>query len=130
MAPGELLQFGDLLRLYRLAAGLTQEELAEQATLSAKGIGALERGERQIPHRNTVWLLVDVLGLSGAEREEFEAAASPGLSPTLRTSHSTSRASPPRAQLDEATWSAAWSEGRAMTTDEAIACALNDGTSL
>ncbi len=34
-----------------------------------------------------------------------------------------------RAQLDEATWTTAWSEGRAMTTDEAIACALNDATS-
>ena len=75
MAPGDLLQFGDLLRRYRLTARLTQEELAERATLSAKGIGALERGERQAPHRETVWLLVDALGLSGEEREEFEAAA-------------------------------------------------------
>jgi transcriptional regulator with XRE-family HTH domain len=36
--------FGDLLRRYRLAAGLTQEELAEQAHLSPRAISDLERG--------------------------------------------------------------------------------------
>jgi hypothetical protein len=35
--------FGALLRGWRLAAGLTQEALAEQAGLSARGIADLER---------------------------------------------------------------------------------------
>jgi non-specific serine/threonine protein kinase len=34
--------FGDLLRHYRLAAGLTQEELAERAGLSSRGVSDLE----------------------------------------------------------------------------------------
>ena len=49
-----LTSFGLLLRRYRTAAGLTQEELAEQAGLSARGISDLERGERERPHRDTV----------------------------------------------------------------------------
>jgi predicted ATPase/transcriptional regulator with XRE-family HTH domain len=32
-----------------------------------------------------------------------------------------------RAQLDEATFAALWAEGRAMTLDQAIACALSEG---
>jgi transcriptional regulator with XRE-family HTH domain len=43
------LAFGALLRGWRLAAGLTQEALAEQAALSARGIGDLERGVRRFP---------------------------------------------------------------------------------
>jgi transcriptional regulator with XRE-family HTH domain len=35
---GEHAPFAALLKRYRLAAGLTQEELAEQATLSVRGI--------------------------------------------------------------------------------------------
>ncbi len=37
--------FGVLLKEYRLAAGLTQEALAERAGLSARNIQNLERGE-------------------------------------------------------------------------------------
>ena len=38
--------FGDLLRKHRLAAGLTQEELAERAGLSVHGVQKLEQGLR------------------------------------------------------------------------------------
>ena len=38
--------FGDVLRRYRVAAGLTQEALAERAALSARGISDLERAAR------------------------------------------------------------------------------------
>ena len=31
-----------------------------------------------------------------------------------------------RAQVDDATWDAAWAEGRAMTLEQAIAYALED----
>jgi transcriptional regulator with XRE-family HTH domain len=50
--------FGDLLRTYRRAAGLSQEELAERANLSPRTISDLERGLKAAPHRETVRLLV------------------------------------------------------------------------
>jgi predicted ATPase/transcriptional regulator with XRE-family HTH domain len=67
--------FGDLLRRHRLAAGLTQEGLAERASLSARGISALERGVNRAPQRETVLLLAKALGLAGEERAAFDAAA-------------------------------------------------------
>ena len=54
--------FGDLLRRQRRAAGLTQEELAERARLSVRGIADLERGARGAPRCDTVALLVQALG--------------------------------------------------------------------
>jgi predicted ATPase/transcriptional regulator with XRE-family HTH domain len=56
--------FGALLRQFRLGAGLTQQELAERAGLSVEAIGALERGARTRPHRDTVRLLARALALS------------------------------------------------------------------
>jgi len=41
--------FGALLQWYRTAAGLTQEELAERAGLSRRGVSDLERGSRRAP---------------------------------------------------------------------------------
>lgn len=67
--------FADLLRRHRLAARLTQAGLAERAGLSARGISDLERGARSHPHRETVRLLADALGLGGAERSAFVRAA-------------------------------------------------------
>ena len=56
--------FGELLRQYRLAAGLSQEALAERAGLSVQGLSLLENGKRQAPYRSTVALLARALGLS------------------------------------------------------------------
>jgi predicted ATPase/transcriptional regulator with XRE-family HTH domain len=67
--------FGTLLRRYRLAAGLSQEALAERARMSANGIGSLERGDRRTPQRETLALLVGALALDDKQRREFEAAA-------------------------------------------------------
>jgi len=67
--------FGALLRLHRLGAGLSQEELAERARLSVNGIGALERGDRRYPYRETVVLLAKALALSPAAAAELQAAA-------------------------------------------------------
>lgn len=75
MAVARAVQFGDLLRRYRVAAGLTQEELAERAGLSAKGISDLERGARTSPRRDTVNLLADALGLGERDRNVLAAAA-------------------------------------------------------
>jgi transcriptional regulator with XRE-family HTH domain len=58
----------------REAAGLTQEELAAYAGLSAKGISDLERGARRRPHPHTVRALADALDLSEDERASLLAA--------------------------------------------------------
>jgi predicted ATPase/DNA-binding CsgD family transcriptional regulator/DNA-binding XRE family transcriptional regulator len=60
--------FGEHLRRYREAAGLTQEELAERAGLTGKAISALERGERRRPYPQTIRALAAALGLGDAER--------------------------------------------------------------
>jgi tetratricopeptide (TPR) repeat protein/transcriptional regulator with XRE-family HTH domain len=69
------LTFAMLLRRYRLAAGVTQEELAERARLSVRGITDLERGARRAPRKDTVHLLAEAFALSAPERAAFEAAA-------------------------------------------------------
>jgi len=66
--------FGELLKRYRLAAGLTQEELAEQARLSARAISDHERGARRAPYRDTVRLLAQALRLAPPEQAAFTAA--------------------------------------------------------
>jgi non-specific serine/threonine protein kinase len=58
-----------------LAAGLTQEALAERARISAQAVGALERGDRRSPQRETRALLADALALDAEERAAFETAA-------------------------------------------------------
>ena len=55
--------FGDLLREYRTRAGLSQDDLAERASLSRRGISDLERGARRAPHLGTIRRLSDALGL-------------------------------------------------------------------
>jgi non-specific serine/threonine protein kinase len=70
--------FGDLLKRHRLAAGLTQEALAERAALSTRAISDLERGAKRAPRRDTVELLATALGLSGRRRAAFEGASRPG----------------------------------------------------
>src|SRR5438477_8391431 len=67
--------FGDLLRRYRLAAGLTQEGLAERAQVSPRAISDLERGARSRPWRETIQLLAAALKLSAAELAGLETAA-------------------------------------------------------
>ncbi len=68
--------FGTLLRRHRLAAGLSQEELAERAGVSRRSIGDLERGVARKPHRDTITLLVAALGVQATERAAFVDAAS------------------------------------------------------
>src|SRR5687767_11453960 len=60
--------FGERLRRLRVAAGLSQEALAERSGLSAQAIGALETGKRRRPYPHTVASLADALGLSESER--------------------------------------------------------------
>ena len=77
--------FAVLLRQYRLASGLTQENLAERATLSARAISDLERGLKKTPRPSTVRLLAQALGLRSANLAHLLAAAQrrrPDASPT------------------------------------------------
>jgi transcriptional regulator with XRE-family HTH domain len=71
-------EFGDLLRRYRVWAGLTQEELAERAALSRRGLSDLERGARRAPYRDTVLRLADALGLSDDDRQVLLVASRRG----------------------------------------------------
>lgn len=66
--------FGLLLRQYRTTAGMSQEELAERAELSPRGLAYLEAGTRS-PHRATVRHLAEALQLNTARRASPEAAA-------------------------------------------------------
>src|SRR4051812_8900378 len=70
----ELASFAALLRHHRLAAGLSQEALAERAGLTAQAIGALERGQRRAPYQDTVRARADALGLGTVERTALEQA--------------------------------------------------------
>src|SRR6266545_2837705 len=63
------------LRQLRLAAGLTQEELSEQAGISARTVSDVERGLRTALHHDTARRLADALRLEHDKRREFEAIA-------------------------------------------------------
>ena len=69
--------FGELLRQTRLAAGLTQEALAERAGVSAKAVSDLERDPDRTPRLDTIGLLADALDLDPGERAGLLAAARP-----------------------------------------------------
>src|SRR5579864_4179668 len=68
------ISFGTLLKRYRLAAGLSQEALAERARVSARAISSYERGLRQAPYRGTLAQLIHALQLAPVERQRLEAA--------------------------------------------------------
>lgn len=69
--------FGRRLRELRESAALSQEELAERANLTAKAIGALERGERRRPYPNTIRALCSGLDLDDATARTLADAARP-----------------------------------------------------
>ena len=75
--------FGTMLKRLRDRAGLTQEELASRAGLTAKAVSALECGERRRPYPNTVRSLADALALTDAESASL-AAAVPGRGENVR----------------------------------------------
>jgi tetratricopeptide (TPR) repeat protein/transcriptional regulator with XRE-family HTH domain len=71
--PG--LSFAGLLRQLRAEARLTQEELAEAASVSPRSVSDLERGVNRTAHKDTALLLAGALSLAGPVRELFVAAA-------------------------------------------------------
>jgi predicted ATPase/transcriptional regulator with XRE-family HTH domain len=76
-------QLGSLIRRFRLAAGLSQEQLAERSGLSARAVSDLERGLRSHTRPDTLRMLADGLGLNETDRTMLLVAARPGtFSPT------------------------------------------------
>src|SRR6201996_5213266 len=75
MVEPPALGFGGLLRQLRTEARLTQEELAEAASLSPRSVSALERGINRTARKETAQLLADALGLAGATRALFVVLA-------------------------------------------------------
>src|SRR5262245_29302290 len=69
--------FGALIRRYRLAAGLSQEELAARADISRRAVADLERGARRAPYPDTVRRLCEALALGPTERAALSHAARP-----------------------------------------------------
>ncbi len=74
--------FAHLLRRFRRAASLTQEQLAERANLSARAVSDLERDDDRVPRRDTLELLADALRLSPEDRAILDQ--------TVRRTHATS----------------------------------------
>ncbi|MDP9353458.1 MAG: helix-turn-helix domain-containing protein [Chloroflexota bacterium] len=74
MATDRSTDFGELLRHHRVAAGLTQEGLAERAGLSERAIRDLEQGVSRA-RRDTLQLLAEALRLSSDQRVTFEVVA-------------------------------------------------------
>ena len=72
---GDVQSFADLLRHHRVAAALTQEELAERTKLSVRGLSDLERGARKRPYKYTVEQLIRALALTGQTAEQFAQIA-------------------------------------------------------
>jgi tetratricopeptide (TPR) repeat protein/DNA-binding XRE family transcriptional regulator len=75
VGAGHASAFGSLLRRHRLAARLTQEDLAERSGLSVRAIANAESGRTRRPHRNSVRLLAQALGLAEQQRAELAASA-------------------------------------------------------
>src|SRR6202011_6039998 len=64
---------GEWLRNQRVAAGLTQEDLAERSGVSVRAIADLERGRTRKPYPSSVRALVRALGLPDTAGVELVA---------------------------------------------------------
>ena len=93
-------RFADLLRHYRMAAGMSQDALAERAGISVESIGKLERGKYTVPRFSTVSLLADALSLTPERRASVLAAARPfSDSPRFDEDQTASADAPIRGEL-------------------------------
>jgi tetratricopeptide (TPR) repeat protein/transcriptional regulator with XRE-family HTH domain len=85
MAAQQPLVFGELLKRYRLAAGLSQQRLAERAGLSERAVSDLERGLRRAPQRATLRLLAAALRLGPEDHAALEAIVVRSRPPAARS---------------------------------------------
>ncbi len=69
---------GPWLRRQRVAAGLTQEELAARSGLSVRAISNLERSRSHRPHPRSIQTIVKALGLPDAVAEELVTGSRTG----------------------------------------------------
>jgi predicted ATPase/transcriptional regulator with XRE-family HTH domain len=87
--------FAETLRRARRDAGLTQEQLAERASISTRAVSDLERGINRAPQQETLRLLAEALELPPEERRRWQAlrrrAAVRRAPDTVRTSPTTNR---------------------------------------
>ena len=93
----------------------TRNGAQTEIALCLEAFAALAGGTRQPERAVRLW------GAAAALRETLGYP----LAPTEQVHHDR-RVAAVRAQLDEATWQQAWTEGRAMPLDQAIAYALED----
>jgi transcriptional regulator with XRE-family HTH domain len=81
----------ELLRGFRLQAGLSQEALAGLADLSVHAVSDLERGARRLPYPDTVQRLANALGISDVNRTRLGDSGrrhpSKGEVPSIATSN-------------------------------------------
>jgi tetratricopeptide (TPR) repeat protein/transcriptional regulator with XRE-family HTH domain len=98
MGDGQVLGdggFGALLRRHRLAAALTQEELAERSGLTARAIANMERGRTSRPYTRSVHALADALGLQGPQRELLDRTSRLAVRARNASAPDTARPGPP-----------------------------------
>jgi len=88
------LTFGELLKRYRKAAGVTQDALAARTGYSTIYIGMLERGERR-PVAAAVTLLTRALGLTAADRAALGEAETRLSAPSSPPGATAPASSPP-----------------------------------
>lgn len=67
-APANVL--GETVRERRIAAGMTQEQLASESGLSRSTIQSIERGDDRRVNRSTLRLIADALGTDVATLRE------------------------------------------------------------
>lgn len=84
--------FAALLRRFRLARGLSQEELAARAGVSVTSVSYLERGLTRLPHKDTLQLLITALELTSDEAASFVQAARRARGATVGATTSVSAA--------------------------------------
>lgn len=99
MVTTESHAFATLLRRSRLAKGLTQEELAERAGLSVRGISDLERGVNRTPYQATIARLIAALDLSTEEGAALEGTIRRRRGPVALEFHGVKLPIPPTALL-------------------------------
>lgn len=67
-------QLGANVRRWRTRRGWTQDQLAEEANISAKFVGEVERGEDN-PSLETLWALICALRIDWRDLLDEESAA-------------------------------------------------------
>ena len=83
--------FAALLKHLRVQAGLSQQTLAERASISVQAVSALERGYRKAPYRATLARIADALELSPEARQRLERSTERSRGPR-HTEHLPARA--------------------------------------